>query len=196
MAVGYGFGSIMLKEPGSRRKWILGLGIGCTALFVLLRWMNLYGDPRLWTAQSRPLYTFFSFIDCQKYPPSLLFLLMTLGPALVALWLLDRSTIRGFLRTGMSALLVFGRVPLFYYLLHLPLIHGLAVVAALIRYGRAEWLFNSPFANPSVRVPADNGFGLPVIYLIWIMLVLALYPVCRWFTELKRRRHDQWLSYL
>ena len=170
---------------------MLGLGLALTVLFVILRWTNLYGNPFPWSAQTRPLYTFFSFIDCQKYPPSLLYVLMTLGPALIALSFLDRGTPK-----MLRPLLIFGRVPLFYYLLHLPLIHGLAVLVALIRYGRADWLFKSPFSTPPGQVPPDNGFSLSVVYLIWIGLVLALYPICRWFAEFKRRRRSPWLSYL
>ena len=191
MAAGYGFGSVLLKEPALRRKLILGLGVTLTLLFVAIRWTNLYGNPRPWSEQSSALFTVFSFIDCHKYPPSLLYVLMTLGPALILLSLLDRGTPR-----LLQPVLVFGRVPLFYYLLHLPLIHALAVVVAWVRYGRADWLFHNPFTSQPIPIPPDNGFGLPVIYLIWIGLVLALYPVCRWFAGLKRRRHDTWLSYL
>jgi uncharacterized membrane protein len=191
MAAGYAFGSILLKEPVARRKWMLGTGVTLTASFVLLRWTNLYGNPHPWTAQNTFLFTLFSFIDCHKYPPSLLYLLMTLGPALVLLSFFDQRTPR-----LLRPLLVFGRVPLFYYLLHLPLIHALAVLTARLRYGRADWLFHSPFANQSADIPADNGFGLPVIYGIWLGVVLMLYPACRWFAELKRRRREPWLSYL
>ena len=115
---------------------------------------------------------------------------MTLGPSLIVLSFLDRGT-----PAFLKPFLVFGRVPLFYYLLHLPVIHGLAVVVALARFGRANWLYASPF-TPGVVPPPDNGFGLPVVYLIWILLVVALYPVCCWFAEVKRRRRDAWLSYL
>src|SRR5206468_9207738 len=190
MAAGYGFGSILLKQPLNRRRWMLGLGIALTLLFILLRSTNLYGNPRPWSVQSSGLFTVFSFIDCHKYPPSLLYILMTLGPALILLSLLDRGTPR-----LLRPILVFGRVPLFYYLLHLPLIHALAVGVALLRYGRADWLFHSPFGGQSA-VPPDNGFALPVVYLIWIGVVVILYPVCRWFAELKRRRPKAWLSYL
>jgi uncharacterized membrane protein len=190
MAIGYAFGPVLLQEPQLRRKWMLRTGVALTLLFVVLRWTNRYGNPRPWTAQSDLLFTVFSFIDCHKYPPSLLYVLMTLGPALVLLSLCDRPTPR-----LLRPLLVFGRVPLFYYLLHLPLIHGLAVLTAWLRYGRADWLFHSPFANQSVVVPKDNGFDLPVIYGVWIGVVLLLYPACRWFAGLKARRRDAWLSY-
>jgi uncharacterized membrane protein len=194
VAAGYGFGSLFLLGPKERQPWILRLGFGLTLLFILLRFTNLYGNSMHggsyhWSVQKNFLLTIFSFIDCHKYPPSLLFLLMTLGPGLILLALLERGTpwlLRPFL--------VFGRVPLFYYLLHLPLIHALAVVAAYLRFGRAEWLFISPF-RPATP-PANNGFDLWVVYLVWISVVLALYPVCRWFEKVKRRRRDPWLSYL
>src|SRR5262249_47178182 len=125
-----------------------------------------------------------------KYPPSLCYLLMTLGPSLIALALLDRET-PGFLRP----LLVFGRVPLFYYLLHIPLIHGLAVLAESIRFGSAPWLFGELF-GPHPTPPPDAGFPLFGVYAAWLTALLMLYPVCRWFAGLKRRRREAWLSYL
>jgi uncharacterized membrane protein len=194
VATGYGFGSLLLLEPAERRKWILRIGVALALLFIALRFSNLYGNSiyassRQWSVQRDWLYTIFSFIDCHKYPPSLLYLLMTLGPALIVLSFLDRGTPR-----VLRPFLVFGRVPLFYYLLHLPLIHALAVVAAYARFGHAEWLFISPF-QPATP-PPDNGFGLPIVYVVWISVVLVLYPVCRWFAEVKRRRRDAWLSYL
>ena len=193
MAAGYGFGSLLLREPVERRRWLFGLGATLTLLFILLRAINLYGDPRPWSGQKNSLFTLFSFMNCHKYPPSLLYLLMTLGPALLVLAALDRGMF-GWLKP----LLVFGRVPLFYYLLHLPLIHGLAVLASYWAYGRADWWFANPPEGPDAPIlrPADYGYGLPVVYLVWIGVVLVLYPVCRWFAGVKRRRHDPWLSYL
>jgi uncharacterized membrane protein len=194
MAAGYALGPILMREPALRRRWLLTAGIGMTALFILIRGSNLYGDPHPWSQQKNAVFTVFSFIHCQKYPPSLCYLLMTLGPALIALALFDRGT-----PALLKPLLVFGRVPLFYYLLHLPLIHGLAVLVNLIRFGRADWLYGGPPpANaPLAPVPPDAGVNLPLVYLIWICVVLALYPVCRWFAEVKRRRQgESWLSYL
>src|SRR5207302_37756 len=115
---------------------------------------------------------------------------MTLGPAIILLALLDRGT-----PLWLKPILVFGRVPLFYYLLHIPLIHGLAVLFACLRYGRAEWLFANPPVNGAPPMPSGYGYGLPVVYLIWIGVVLALYPACRRFDEVKRRHRSAWLSY-
>ena len=160
-----------------------------TLLFVGLRGTNLYGDPRPWALSDRgPLYSFFSFLNCEKYPPSLSFLLMTIGPAIVLLALLPQ-------RLGVlgRALVVFGRVPLFYYILHFLLIHGLAVVLARQKYGKnPEWLFH----GSGVRPPPDYGYDLPLVYLVWLGVVVTLYPLCRWYADVKAQRRDWWLSYL
>ncbi|MFA4947995.1 MAG: heparan-alpha-glucosaminide N-acetyltransferase domain-containing protein [Candidatus Krumholzibacteriia bacterium] len=188
MAAGYGFGRLLLLDRGARRRWLFALGGSLILMFVILRAVNRYGDPTPWSAQKSGLFTFFSFINTYKYPPSLLFLLMTLGPATLALALLDRRAGR-FTRP----LIVFGRVPLFFYVLHIPLIHGLAVLFARARYGQAHWLFQNP---PDFAVPKDYGYSLPVVYLIWIAVVLILYPACRWYAGIKKRRRDGRLSYL
>jgi uncharacterized membrane protein len=190
MAVGYGFGSILLRERTDRRRTVLTLGIAATLAFIVLRLINLYGDGHHWSSQSNPAFTVLSFIDCVKYPPSLSYVLMTLGPALIVLALLDRST-----PTLLKPLLVFGRVPLFYYLLHIPLIHGLAVLVESIRFGSAPWLFGEPFGSHPPPA-ATAGFSLVGVYLAWFVVLLLLYPICRWFAEIKRRRRDAWLSYL
>ncbi len=189
MAVGYSFGQIFTIERERRKKILLYLGLGLTLAFIILRATNLYGDPRAWSVQSSALFTFFSFINCQKYPPSLLYLLMTLGPAIASLSFFER------VNSNPSRLaqpfIIFGRVPLFYYVIHLPLIHGLAVVFAFIKYGPA---IQQAFQNN--KPPDDYGYNLVVVYLIWAAVVLALYPVCHWFANVKRRRKDAWLSYI
>ena len=185
MSAGYSFGAVLLLPPPVRRKWLLSLGGLLTLLFVLLRILMPGDDPKPWAVQDSLLRTLFSFLDCQKYPPSTWYLLMTLGPALLCLAWLDAGTPK-WLRPA----LVFGRVPLFYYLLHLPLIHGLSVVAHLIIVGRADWLYGSPTAPPP-----NAGFALPWVYVAWIGVTLLLYPACRWFAELKRRSRAKWLSY-
>ncbi|HEV2863368.1 MAG TPA: heparan-alpha-glucosaminide N-acetyltransferase domain-containing protein [Pyrinomonadaceae bacterium] len=193
MAAGYAFGRVLLLEPARRRRLLLWLGSGAVALFVVLRAVNVYGDPAPWKTQDNWAFTFFSFINTQKYPPSLLYLLMTLGPALVFLALFDRSASGKLARP----FVVFGRVPLFYYLLHLPLIHGAACLFALAKYGRAGWLFqNWPPPGSPPTYPTDYGYPLWVVYAVWLGAVLALYPLCLWFSRLKQRRRDAWLSYL
>ena len=187
MAAGYGLGTVFLRESAERRRWLLRLGIGMTLAFVLLRYSNLYGNPQPWSPQNNAVLGLMSFLDCHKYPPSLCYLLMTLGPALIVLGLLERGT-----PALLKPVLVFGRVPLFYYLLHLPLIHSLSVLAHWISSGRADWLYGNTPAKP----PADAGFSLTFVYLAWIAIVLMIYPACHWFADLKRRRSDPWLSYL
>lgn len=190
MAAGYAFGPILTLEPARRNRICLRLGLGTTALFLMLRGFNIYGDPRPWSA-TPPMPGLLSFLNTTKYPASLLFLLMTLGPTLALIPLLDRARGRIAQWTAM-----FGRVPFFYYVLHIPLIHALAVVVSLIRSGSANpWLFtNHPMANP----PAPEGYtwSLGLLYLVWAIAVVALYVPCRWFADLKTRRSDWWLKYL
>ena len=195
MAAGYGFGALLLKHPErrARRKLLLKIGVVLTLAFVVLRFINFYGDPRPWTPQSSAVFTVLSFINCVKYPPSLLFLLMTLGPTMVAVALFDRDG-----KTGLLArfFIIFGRVPLFYYMLHLLLIHSLAILFSYVQYGRATWLFqNWPPPGTPLPFPEGYGYGLPTVYLVWLLVVLLLFPPCYWFANLKRRRHDAWLSY-
>jgi uncharacterized membrane protein len=191
-AVGYGLGQVFALASDRRRRFLLRTGLGMTAAFAILRGMNIYGDPVRWTTQKSAAFTVLSFLNANKYPPSLLFLLMTLGPALLFLWAIDGGTPQ-FLRPA----LVLGKVPMFYYLLHFPLIHLLAVAVCYARYGQVHWMFESPtIAQFPVTLPPGWGYSLPVIYLIWASVVLALYPLCRWFAALKQRRSDVWLSYL
>jgi uncharacterized membrane protein len=201
MAVGHGLGSIMLLEREQRRRTVARLGLAVCALFVILRAINGYGDPQPWSPQypgdvvgtshyltfdgPDRLLTVLSFVNCTKYPPSLDYLLMTLGPALLFLAWADREVPR-----LARPLVVFGRVPMFFYLLHIPLIHGVSSVMAYMRYGRSV---PHDFTTP---LPDDWGYGLPVVHLVWISVVLALYLPCKWFAGVKQRRRDPWLSYL
>ena len=191
-AAGFGLGQIYRWNPQRRRAFLLRLGVALTASFVVLRAANFYGDPVRWTGQSSGAFTALSFLNASKYPPSLLFLLMTLGPALVFLRAVDGGT-PGFLRPA----LILGKVPMFYFLVHLPLIHLLAVIVCYARYGEAHWMFESPnLTQYPFTAPPGWGYSLPVVYLIWILVVVALYPVCRWFAAVKQRRREAWLSYL
>lgn len=192
MAAGYGFGAFFRRDVEERTRLFKGLGMVLIAAFVLLRAANVYGDPRPWSVQKSALYSLFSFLNCQKYPPSLLYALMTLGPAILLLAYLPK--VRGWLA---KPFLVFGRVPLFYYVLHIYLIHGLAALLATLRYGRAPWMFAGiPNTFPGSELPDSYGYGLGVVYLIWIGVLVALYPLCKWFSGIKQRRRDVWLSYL
>lgn len=191
MAAGYAFGPVFLAEAALRRRALLRWGMLLTCAFVLLRLGNLYGDAATWSAQSSDLFTLFSFIHCTKYPPSLHYLLMTLGPGLLLLALMDRP-----LPAWLRWVNVFGQVPLFFYLLHLPLIHGLAVLTDYGRYGAVDWQFGWPFAPEELAKPEDHGFGLLIVYLMTAFVVLLLYPLCRWFAGLKRTSRNLWVRLL
>jgi uncharacterized membrane protein len=186
MAAGYAFGAVFTWNSARRKRFLALFGSGIVFLFVALRWTNAYGDPHPWSARKNGLYTLLSFLNCEKYPPSLLYLLMTLGPAILLLALLERPA-----GSVASKICVYGRVPFFYYVLHIPLIHGMAVAVFYAKYGPA--IFTYGMNNPP---PPDFGFGLPLVYLFWAAAVAILYRPCRWFAGLKARRRDPWLSYL
>jgi uncharacterized membrane protein len=191
-AAGFGLGCVYDWAPGRRRAFLLRAGAVLTTAFVLLRFVNVYGDPSRWSAQRTTASTVLSFLNATKYPPSLLFLLMTLGPALLFLRAVDRET-----PSWLQPATVMGRVPMFYFLLHLPLIHLIAVAVSYARYHDAHWMFESPdLAHYPFTAPPGWGFPLPVVYAVWAAVVVAMYPLCRWFAALKQRRSDAWLSYL
>ncbi len=190
-AVGYGLGQIYNWDPDRRKVLLLRLGIAVTVAFFVLRGINLYGDPFRWAAQRSAALTLVSFFNVNKYPPSLLFLLMTLGPLMLFLWAVDGGTPR-----FLKPVLVYGKVPMFYYLLHMLLIHLIAVAVCYARFGAVHWMFESPgIGQFPITPPPGWGFSLPWLYLIWACVVFALYPLCRWFAALKQRRSDLWLSY-
>jgi uncharacterized membrane protein len=189
MAAGYGLGWLLLRPRADRSRLVFRLGLATTVAFLVVRFINLYGDTRPWSVQSSSTFTALSFLDCTKYPPSLCYVLMTLGPALMLLSALDRE-----MPSWLRPLRVFGRVPMFYYLLHLPLIHGMALAVETLRFGAAPWLLGDPFrARPPA--PDGAGFSLVGVFAAWAIALLILYPVCRWFADLKQRRRDVWLSY-
>ncbi len=187
MAVGYALGPVFGLERAARVRRLVALGVGAIAGFVLLRVSNVYGDPAPWMPQESAVSTVLSFVNCEKYPPSLLYLLMTLGPGLLLLAAFERA--RG--RTALW-LATFGRVPFFYYVAHLFLIHGLAIAFALATTGDASWLFGGLAGGK----PADWGLGLAGVYAMTLLVVMLLYPLCRWFAALKQSRTEGWLSYL
>lgn len=197
MALGYGFGALLTLEPARRNRLCWRIGLGATALFLVLRGFNLYGDPGHWhapspTANGRPqLPALFSFLSTNKYPASLDFLLMTLGPMIAGLPLVEGA--RGILARWLTVL---GRVPFFFYMVHIPLIHAFALVVAALRAGHVDpWLFtNHPMGNP----PPPDGYTWPLwlLYLVWAVVIASLYFASRWFGALKTRRTEWWLKYL
>jgi uncharacterized membrane protein len=195
MALGYCAGSLFLAPLEERQRVLLRWGVGLTVAFVIVRAVNVYGDPVPWSVQPSPLMTLVSFLRVTKYPPSLDFLLMTLGPALLVLRYVDRRGV-----APDSPLVVIGRVPLFFYVLHFWLLHVVTSALAWARYGRASFAYLlSPVPSMGGSrdlFPADFGYSLWVTYVVWIAVVAALYPWCRWFAHVKARRRDWWLGYL
>jgi uncharacterized membrane protein len=186
MAAGYALGRVFDMEAPHRRRVLLAIGASAVVLFVALRLINTYGDPHPWVPQATAGQTVMAFLNVEKYPPSLLYLLVTLGPALMLLAALEsaRGWFAGVLET-------FGRVPLFFYVLHIALAHLAAGLLAMYM-GFGNGVLNNFFFN----FPKEWGVSLPGVYLAWLFVVVTLYPACRWFAELKRRRGDWWLSYL
>jgi uncharacterized membrane protein len=181
---------VAVRGPDSRRQELLGLGSAIIVLFILLRATNVYGDRHPWTDQKSLPMTLFSFLNCHKYPPSLLYVLMTLGPAIVLLGLFTNRN-PGWLG---RFLMVFGRVPLFFYFLHLYVIHGLTLWLANRQHPDAP-LPAAFFNFPPGHAPAGYGYDLPQIYLLWLFVVLLLFPPCYWFAQFKSRHRYAWLSY-
>lgn len=187
MSAGYCFGKLLLQPIKQRNKFLYLVGGGAILLWLVLRWLNIYGDPTPWTQQEESWYTLLSFLNCTKYPPSLSYLLMTLGFAILVMPLLEKINSR-----YTNPIAVYGKVPLFYYLLHIYLIHGMALLLAVC-IGFPAALFTSSGWNFH---ESGWGFGLPGVYGFWLLAVWLLYWPCRWFMQVKSRYKKWWLSYL
>lgn len=188
IAAGYAFGPVMLLDAANRRRIALALGATAISVFIVLRGTGLYGDPTPRGIHDNLLASVLSFLDCEKYPPSLLYLAMTLGPALLFLGVVDRVA-----SPFACAIVTLGRVPLLYNIAHVFLLHALTVALALITTGDATWLFGG---MPLIEKPAAFGIDLIWIYPITVAVVAALYPLCHWFAALKQRNPSPWLSHL
>ena len=192
MLLGYCLGTIYASDfDPSRRKRILRLtGLTLVLLFLILRFTNWYGDPVPWEPQARgPVYTFLSFLNVNKYPPSMLFACMTIGPALLLL-----SGIEKIRSSFTNVMNVYGRVPMFYYIIHFYIIHTLVVI---LFYATGHT--NEEIVTPNnifLFRPSDLGFGLPGVYLVWFFLVLVLYPLCKWYDRYKSTHTQWWLKYI
>jgi uncharacterized membrane protein len=192
MCLGFGFGRWYsgMADTAARSRKLVQVGLLVTLCFIVLRAINIYGDPVPWTVQSRGgLYTVLSFFNTNKYPPSLLYLAMTLGPALMFLGVLEKAQIR-----ATNPFVVVGRVPLFYYILHFYLLHLMAVVIFYAKGFGADDIVNP--GVPFNFIPPGLGFGLPGVYLCWILLVAMLYPLCAWYNRFKSTHDYWWLSYV
>jgi uncharacterized membrane protein len=194
MAAGFCLGPVFQMEPARRQRVLLAAGIALTIAFLALRGLNLYGDPARWTPQPTTTLTALSFLNTTKYPPSLAFLLMTLGPALVALAWLDRRQF-----AAANPLIVFGRVPLFYFVVHFYAAHLAAIGLAFVQYGPATSAFMfqplPSMGGPRQLFPPGFGHELWVAYLVWIAIVIVLYPLCAWFGRVKAGSRAWWTSY-
>ena len=191
MAAGYVFGKLYTLDAATRHQALIRLGGGIVALFVVLRATNLYGDPSKWSVQPRGVaFTVLSFLNTTKYPPSLLYLCMTIGPGILLLAFMEREQRA---RLG-RALVTYGRVPMLFYMLQWLYAHGAAFIVYTMA-GKNTTALHVLQNNPPEALK-DAGFSLPVVYAFWILGVLLIYPLCKRFAEVKKRRSDWWLSYL
>ena len=193
LLVGYCLGEWFRRgfDPSTRKKLLLRTGIAAIVLFVVLRAFNLYGDPASWSQQKNAVYTFLSFLNVTKYPVSLQYTLLTVGPVLIILSALEKVNIGALRPFG-----VIGRVPLFYYILHFYLLHLGAIILLMIRTGKSlsdiDFHFNAGFGG----ITPGDGYPLIGAYIAWISVVLFLYPFCYWYNNYKTRHKHWWLSYL
>jgi uncharacterized membrane protein len=193
MMLGFTFGKLYSGEftAEERRKLLMILGLSAIGLFIVLRFINLYGDPAPWSTQKNGLFTFMSFLNTTKYPVSLMYALMTLGPVMVILALMERMN-----TNFLKPLHVFGRVPMFYYILHFSLIHFISLLLFMNKTGRSlgeiDFHFNKSFGG----ITTEGGYSLTVTYLLWMAVVLFLYPLCVWYNKYKSTHKDWWLSYI
>ena len=193
VAAGFCCGPLLRMSSGQRQKWLVRGGLVLTVAFIAIRYVNGYGDPQPWSVQETPVKTLLSFLRCTKYPPSLDFLLMTLGPAMIIWAWFERQNLGKY-----NPLIVFGRVPLFYFLLHLFVIHALTFVFAMARYGTVGFLSNPlpSLGGSAAQYPAGFGYDLPYVYIVWLLVVGLMYLPCLYFAKLKERRKDWWLTYM
>lgn len=192
MMTGYALGAVYDWDTERRTGLLMRIGLAATVLFVVLRLINVYGDPAPWSTQSTPVATFLSFLNTTKYPPSLLFLLMTLGPALIVLALADRIDGRAFWQ---RVCITFGRVPMFYYILQWIVAHGAGVLLARLAGTDTGYLFLG-ILEMGREAPAGYGFPLWAAYMVWIVGLVAVYPLCAWFAGVKKRNRHWALGYL
>jgi uncharacterized membrane protein len=197
MALGFAFGVLLQCPASTRPRAIVGLGVGSVLLFTALRWTNFYGDPKPWQQQASAGRTSMSLLDLQKYPPSLLFTLVTLGVSLCLMAGFEAWQARGHFKTLRSILSVYGRVPFFYYVLHFTTIHLAALLTTAALGLNWRWWISLPPAGGIFAGPLPGyGFSLPVVYLVWFAIVTFCYFPCRWFAGVKQRNKSPWLSYL
>jgi uncharacterized membrane protein len=194
MMLGYGAGKFFSASypPEQRKKILMMLGFGLVALFVVVRFSNLYGDPLDWSKQRNGLYTTLSFFNVHKYPPSLLYMCITIGPALLFLALIEN------IRNGFTRVMgIYGRVAFFYYILHIYLVHLLSAISFFMRGHSLEEAAKTGNVFPFYFLAPGEGYGLGVVYGVWLLVVILLYPLCKWYDHYKSSHKEKWwLSYL
>jgi uncharacterized membrane protein len=193
MLVGYVLGQLYLPtfDAGKRRKLLIAFGSSAIALFIIIRFINMYGDPHPWSAQKTSVFTLLSFLNTTKYPPSLLYILMTLGPALLFLAFAEKP-----LNRLSEKVVVFGRVPMFFYLLHIYLIHVLAVIAAMLAGFNWSDMVLTGWVSMNAQLKG-YGYSLAFVYVLWMIIIIAFYPLCKWYDNYKQtHRSKWWLSYI
>jgi uncharacterized membrane protein len=192
MAAGYAFGRLYTMDAAVRRRHLVRLGGAVVALFVVLRATNVYGDPSKWSVQKSGAFTLLSFLNTTKYPPSLLYLCMTLGPAILLLAFLERER-----RSRVGEILVtYGRVPMLFYLLQWYVAHTMAFAAYAVTGKPFDALYFGVPPSPPPAILARSGFSLPIVYVFWVIGVVLIYPLCARYARFKQRRKDWWLGYL
>ncbi len=191
MMFGYGLGKIFTADftPGRRRKILYITGSTFFLIFFILRSYNHYGDPQHWNLQRTQFYSWLSFINLSKYPPSLDYIALTVGTAMIVLGWLDRIR-----KDSFSFVRVFGRVPFFFYILHIYLIHTLTVILFYLQGYSSKDI--APQRVPFLFRPDHFGFGLPVVYILWMAVIMILYPLCQWYDNYKTTHKKWWLSYI
>jgi uncharacterized membrane protein len=193
MMLGYFFGKIYdgrIAKVIQQRRLII-LGAAAVVLFAIIRWINVYGDPAPWSTQKNFMFTIMSFLNASKYPPSLLFFLMTLGPVFILLAITENIK-----TNSLKFFYVFGRVPLFYFILHFYLAHALALVFYMAKTGKSFAEIDLHFDRSFGGITPEGGHSLAWVYVAWIAVVLICYPVCKWFNDYKNTHKQWWLSYL
>jgi len=193
MMLGYCLGKVLRNENTAyRKRFLVVAGISTIALFIILRFINIYGDPFRWSTQGSGFYTFLSFINASKYPPSLFFICMTIGPALLLMAWWDN------IQNGLTRIVsVYGRVPFFYFVTHFFLIHLFSSIAFFIR-GHTFAEDAADQATPFIKfIKAGEGVQLRYVYIIWLAIVIIMYPICKWYDNYKtKHKEKKWLSYL
>jgi uncharacterized membrane protein len=191
MMLGYCLGKVLRNSDAVyRKKFLIIAGMSTIALYIILRFINVYGDPSAWSARPNGFFTFLSFINSTKYPPSLFFMCMTIGPSLLLMAWWDN------IQNGFTKIVsVYGRVPFFYFLTHLFILHLISAVTYFMRgHSFAEGVNPTAFIK---FIQPGEGFQLRYVYLVWLAVVIVLYPVCKWYDRYKtNHKEKKWLSYL